>query len=48
LRVAERLLDAAEKTYRERANHENLISLKAAVRLVKETKAEYREWDDEA
>jgi hypothetical protein len=46
LRVSQNLLSAAEGSYRRVPSRENLISLKAAVRLVKETEAEYREWDD--
>jgi hypothetical protein len=48
LKIAEGLRDAAENTHRNFPTCDNLISLKAAQRLVKETEAEYREWDDEA
>jgi hypothetical protein len=46
LRIAEGLRDAAKDTHRNFPTRENLLSLKAAQRLVKETEAEYREWDD--
>jgi hypothetical protein len=48
LRVATKLLESATETYEGNPTRENLISLKAAVRLTKETHAEFREWDDEA
>jgi hypothetical protein len=48
LRVATRLLESATEAYEGNPTRENKVSLKAAVRLVKETTAEYREWDDEA
>jgi hypothetical protein len=46
LRVATNVLEGATKAYEGNPTRENLISLKAAVRLVKETTSEYREWDD--
>jgi hypothetical protein len=46
LKIAEGLRDAAEDTHHNFPTRDNLISLKAAQRLVKETEAEYREWDD--
>jgi hypothetical protein len=46
LRVATNLLEGATKAYEENPTRENMLSLKAAVRLVKETTSEYREWDD--
>lgn len=44
LAMAETILAAAEKAYRKDSSRANLIALKAAVRLGKETQAEFQEW----
>lgn len=47
LEAAESLLKAAESAYRRDSSRANLISLKAATRLAKESMAQAQEWFDD-
>jgi hypothetical protein len=47
LKMAENAQRKREKLYQVEPTRENLIAVKVAKKIVKEARAEYREWDDE-
>jgi predicted DNA-binding protein (UPF0278 family) len=46
LKMAEDAQRKREKLYQVEPTRENLIAVKVAKKIVKEARAEYREWDD--